>query len=144
MTPRMHAAFGVLASALVLFAIAWGFVIVGSPGTRRLERIDEQRLRDLQTIVREIRSMVTDWDEKKLKAPLPATLDEAAERARGESIPLRDPETGEAYGYAVKSETTFELCATFSLTRESNSNVFWNHPAGRHCFTIDVLDPPGW
>ena len=30
----------------------------------------------------------------------------------------------------------------FSLPRDSNVDVFWNHPAGRHCFTINVLDPP--
>jgi hypothetical protein len=25
---------------------------------------------------------------------------------------------------------------------ESDVEVFWNHPSGRHCFTVDALDPP--
>jgi hypothetical protein len=63
-------------------------------------------------------------------------------RARDERINLRDPETNEPYTYTVQNESTFELCATFTRPREYTSGVFWNHPAGRHCFTINVLDPP--
>ena len=52
------------------------------------------------------------------------------------------PETGEPYGYTVKDDHTYELCATFSQSRAWDTEVFWNHPAGPHCFTIDVLNPP--
>jgi hypothetical protein len=143
MTPRIHAAFGIVASLVVALAVAWGFVLVGSPATRRLERFDEQRLEDLQTIAREIQLMVKDPDNKqKLKEPLPKTLAEAAARARNERVNPRDPESGEPYVYRVKNETTYELCATFARNRDRDSLVFWNHPAGGHCFTIDVLDPP--
>jgi len=143
MSLRVHVAFALFASLIVAFAIAWGFFLVGSPGARRLERFDDQRLQDLQTIANEIQWMVIDsTKEKILKEALPATLDEAAERARGKRIQQRDPETGEPYRYTVKNETTFELCATFSRPRESDWRVFWNHPAGAHCFTINVFDPP--
>lgn len=143
MTPRIHAAFAVFASVVVAFAVAWGFVLVGSPATRRLERFDEQRLADLRTIAREIQGMVEDPNEKgTLKGALPKTLAEAATKARSERVHLRDPETGEPYAYTVKNETTLELCATFARSRDSDWDVFWNHPAGRHCFTINVLDPP--
>jgi hypothetical protein len=57
-------------------------------------------------------------------------------------LSLKDPETGQPYTYRVTGKTTYELCATFSLERKSEQNVFWNHPAGEHCFTINVLDPP--
>ena len=143
MTWRFHAVFAVFATALVAFAIAWGFMLVGSPGTRRLERFDEQRLQDLKAIVREVHAMVVDADKPpSLKGPLPKTLEEIVERARTERIKLNDPETGEPYRYLVTNETTFELCTTFTQVRNSDSSVFWNHPAGTHCFTINVLDPP--
>ena len=42
----------------------------------------------------------------------------------------------------AEDETTYELCATFSLERDSDVKVFWNHASGRQCFTVDALDPP--
>ena len=143
MSWRFHAVFAIGATVVVAIAIAWGFMIVGSPGTRRLERFDEQRLQDLQAIAREVHALVVDADKPPaLKAQLPKTLEEVAERARSERIKRNDPETGEPYSYLAKDETTIELCATFTKARNSDSSVFWNHPAGRHCFTIHVLDPP--
>jgi len=143
MTFRTHAAFGIAATIVVTFAIVWGFVVAGSPATRRLERLDEQRLQDLQNIASEIQSMVINSDKKReLKEPLPKTLDEVAQRARASRVNSHDPQTGEPYRYTIKNETTYELCATFSKGRDSDSRVFWNHPAGPHCFTINVLDPP--
>lgn len=143
MTMRTHAAFAVAATLAVVATMAWGFYIVGSPGARRLERFDEQRLSDLQAIAREIQVMVTDRGRvPKLREPLPQTLEEAVERSRNERLNLSDPETGAPYRYAVKNETTFELCAKFARPRDWDMRVFWNHPAGEHCFTINVLDPP--
>ncbi len=143
MTLRIHAGFALAASIVVAFAVAWGFFLVGSPATRRLEHFDERRLQDLQTIAREIQSMVENENKKgTLKGPLPKTLEEAAQRARDQRLNSRDPETNEPYRFRIKNETTYELCATFARPRNSDSGVFWNHPAGSHCFTINVLDPP--
>jgi len=144
MSWRFHAAFAVVASIVVAMVVGWGFVLVGSPGTRRMERFDEDRLRDLQAIAREIQDLVAESDGGKntLKEPLPKTLEELARRARGQRVELSDPETGEPYGYNVKGESTFEVCAEFMQPRDADYSVFWNHPAGQHCFTIDVLDPP--
>ena len=77
-----------------------------------------------------------------MKRPLPETLDELAALARYERIISTNPETGRRYVYTVKDRTTYELCATFSLERDSDVEVFWNHPSGKHCFTVDALDPP--
>jgi len=79
---------------------------------------------------------------KRLKHPLPKTLEEAAQNDRLEKISTHDPETGEPYRYTVVNSTTFTLCATFSQAHNADDRVFWNHPAGEHCFTINVLDPP--
>ena len=117
--------------------------LVGSPATARLRRFDQQRLNDLQTIFREVQSLCQDPDIKhELKRALPATLDELAVLARTERINLTDPETKERYLYRVKDGTTYELCATFSMERDSDVEVFWNHPSGKHCYTVDALDPP--
>ncbi len=143
MTTRIHTMFSVTSSIVVVAAVVWGAVLVGSPGTARLHRFDQQRLNDLQTIFREVQSLCQDPDIKQeLKRELPATLDELATLARSERINLTDPETGEPYAYTIKDPTTYELCATFSLERDSDVDVFWNHSSGKHCFTVDALDPP--
>ena len=143
MTKRIHVVFSVVSSLVVVVAVVWGVALVGSPEMARLQRFDQQRLRDLQTIFREVQSLCQDPDIKhELKRALPDTLDELAALARSERINLTDPETDQRYVYTVKDGTTYELCATFSLERDSDMEVFWNHPSGRHCFTVDALDPP--
>jgi len=143
MKERTHILFSVAMSVTVIAAVVIGVRIVGSPETARLQRFDQQRLADLQTIFREVQSLCRDAEAKdKLKRVLPATLDELATLARMEKINGADPETGLTYVYRVVNDTTYELCATFSLDRDSDRNVFWNHPDGKHCFTINVLDPP--
>ncbi len=143
MTTRIHVVFSVALSMVVVVAVVWGAALVGSPGTARLQRFDQQRLDDLQTIFREVQSLCQDPDIKKeLKSALPDTLDELAALARSERINLTDPETRQRYVYTVKDGTTYELCATFSLERDSDVEVFWNHPPGRRCFIVDALDPP--
>jgi hypothetical protein len=149
MNPRMHAAFAVIASLVVGFAIVWGFVLAGSPSTRRNQLFDGHRLQDLQSITRAIQMQVVDTtptqtanSTKRLKQPLPKTLEEAAQNDRLEKLSTLDPETGEPYRYTVVNATTFTLCATFSQAHNADYRVFWNHPAGEHCFTINVLDPP--
>ena len=143
MTTRIHTVFSIVLSLVVVGAVAWGVVVVGSPSTARLQRLDLRRLEDLQTIFREVQSLCRDPDVKhELKRGLPETLDELAALARSERISLTDPATGERYVYAVRDGTSYELCATFALERDSDVEVFWNHAPGRHCFTVDALDPP--
>ncbi|MHC5009099.1 MAG: hypothetical protein ACYTGF_17270 [Planctomycetota bacterium] len=143
MTNKVHVSFSVALSIVVLGAVVWGVTLAGTPSTARVQRFDQRRLNDLQTIFREVQSLCRDPDIKdELKRPLPATLDELAALARSERISLTDPETGERFIYTVKDGTTYELCATFSSARDSDVAVFWNHPPGRHCFTVDALDPP--
>ena len=142
-TSKIHTVFSVASSLVVIVAVVWGVALVGSPGTARLQRFDRQRLVDLQTIFREVQSLCRDPDIKdQLKRPLPKTLDELAALARSERINLTDPETGQRYQYTVKDTTIYELCTTFSMERDSDVDVFWNHSSGSHCFTVDALDPP--
>jgi hypothetical protein len=146
-TTRMHRAFAGAASGVVLFTIVWGFAIAGSPGTARLHRFDERRVDDLQTIHTEIENVCLGGGryrspgERQLLRPLPATLEEVANSAKRRRPNIRDPETGEAYGYEVLTETSYRLCARFRFARDEEHDPVWNHQSGRHCFEFDVLRP---
>lgn len=143
MTASVHRVFALVATIVVAAAVAWGFVVAGGPQLRRTERMDERRLEDLRTIHAEILGLVRDPLKKDvLKQPLPKSLQELATRARQRRIPLEDPVTGAPYEYRVTGESTYVLCATFERPRDATYDVFWNHPAGRHCFTVDAKDPP--
>lgn len=141
MKERVHLVFGLLSTAAVAVVVVLGLWLTGLPHTRRVERIDAQRLADLQRIHREIQRVVLDPDrERSLRRPLPETLEELARLAILDAPSLFDPQTGEPYGYRVLDERTYELGATFALPRAADHQVFWNHPAGRHAFRIDVLE----
>lgn len=149
--------FGGTAAAIMGVAVTLGFLLVESPFTARLRKFDERRIADLQAISSAIDRQVVALDssepqKKKLKGPLPATLVELDRFVRNTEhsgpLSLHDPQTGKAYEYAVKSESSYELGAEFSLAGESRESLWtpygsreWNHPAGHYCFTIDVLKP---
>jgi hypothetical protein len=134
-----------VAGAIVLTAIVWGFVILGSPFTERLRKFDDRRVEDLREIRDAITRMVVKYEngEPTLLRPLPPTLEKLAAYVETEElyeqVRLYDPQTGEKYGYKVQGESKFELCAAFSLQRDEKEDMFWNHPAGRHCYAFDLL-----
>jgi hypothetical protein len=138
----MHLSFAAVAGALVLAVLVGGFVIAGTPMTARLEQWDERKLDDLQTIRAEIGYIVLEPSESggrpRLKRPLPKTLEEVVKLAEYSRPQIRDPQTGNLYEYEVIDETHFRLCATFNLSRDKAYEVFWNHPAGQHCYVVDV------
>lgn len=142
---KVQAVFGVVSAAIVLSAVVWGFVILGSPFTERLRKFDDRRLEDLRAIRRAIERMVVRHEdgEPTLLRPLPETLEEVAAYVEQEEyygqIQLDDPQTGEPYDYKVLGKSKFELCATFSLERSASHDMFWNHRTGRTCFEFDVL-----
>jgi hypothetical protein len=129
-----------IVSTLVVFLLgAW---IVGSPQTERSHRLDEQRVTDLRTIEQEVRSITLDMTSPipRMKQELPTTLREVVSSAVYTQPDITDPVTEERYEYTVKNASTFELCAVFDTTRAQTYDIFWNHDAGRQCFSIDVLD----
>lgn len=161
---------GTVSSVLVISAIVYSFMIMGSPFKQRSLRLDDRRIQDLQNVQYQI---ITYWQQKE---KLPAKLSDLANPLSGYSLPI-DPEfeKGNTYEYSIKNEKKlqFELCATFSLQmpkgwREYNNNVMpyygvkdiaissypypggginesWDHEAGRTCFdrTIDKdMYPP--
>jgi hypothetical protein len=143
-TRRMHVSFATAAGALVMAVLVGGIVIAGTPMTARLEQWDERKLEDLQTIRAEIGYIVLEAGEAgsrpRIKRRLPKTLEEVVQLAEYSRPQIRDPQTGEPYEYEIIDETHFRLCAKFNLALDKTHEVFWNHPAGRHCYMVDVLE----
>ncbi|MBM5790122.1 hypothetical protein FJZ23_03505, partial [Candidatus Parcubacteria bacterium] len=92
---------------LVLLAIFAGFYFVGTPKTARQYKLDNQRVTDLQSLQSQA---IYYWNQK---GSLPENLEALRDPITGFVLPL-DPETEQPYGYDVKGELTFELCATFA------------------------------
>jgi hypothetical protein len=133
---------------IVVGAAALGFVMAGSPISARLRRLDERRVADLREIHQAIQQMTM---ERKLDAwvmirPLPTKLEDVAAFRRtkvsGRELSLLDPQSGAPYELRVTGEKTYEMCATFAAERNKTFDLFWNHPAGKHCFAFDAASPP--
>ncbi|MFA7682031.1 MAG: DUF5671 domain-containing protein [Candidatus Peribacteraceae bacterium] len=140
---RVHRSFFVCATSVVIVAIVWGAVIIGSPMKERERKFDERRVEDLRAIQQEVLSIVYGGMQYDLAATMvqqiPQTLDDVVVQARLKRLNTIDPQTGEPYGYIVLSERAVNLCATFNFEQEYEYDVFWNHPAGEYCFTIDIV-----
>lgn len=134
--------FRILSIISVLLVFALGFLIAGSPQSERMRRLDEQRINDLRTIQQEIRNITLDMSSASTvqRLPLPADLKTVQQQAVYAQPDIADPVSGTPYTYTVKSESMYELCAVFDTTRDQEFDIFWNHPAGEHCFNIDVMD----
>ncbi len=146
---RLHRLFFYISSAIVLIAVIYGFVVAGTPVYGRLQKMDEQRLSDLRSIQGEVLNIVYGSDRytqpvpiKVLPKPLPSNLDAIVSQATYIKLQTNDPSTGLPYVYNPKG-TTYELCATFDLSRDLEYDIFWNHPAGEKCFQFDALDRQG-
>ncbi|MDO8556969.1 MAG: DUF5671 domain-containing protein [Candidatus Jorgensenbacteria bacterium] len=138
--------FAYIASAIVIIAIIFGFLSVGSPMSERVRKFDDRRTQDLQTIQSEI---VYYWQNK---GKLPVSLSVMNDDLRGFTVP-EDPDSksGNIYEYKITGIKNFELCATFSLPsrnyesgeiqqpRGYGIDNIWTHKEGRTCFvrTID-------
>ncbi len=146
---RHHRHFVFSSCVLALATFVWGIVLVGSPAYGRAQRFDEQRVSDLRAIENEVLNNVYGQNRYALPAPtvlpkaLPKTLDEVAKNAQYQKLSVVDPDTGVPYEYKVTSATRFQLCATFTLQRSQQYDIFWDHPAGHHCYEFNALDAQG-
>lgn len=136
--------------ALVVLSIISGFFIIGTPSQARQQRMDEQRVSDLQNIQWQV---VTYWQQKQA---LPKSIDDLVDPISGYSNPA-DPETGAAYVYRATGPMSFELCASFGTEYRAPaaSSVrpttavpageklgwdSWAHGVGETCYTR-TIDP---
>jgi len=126
-----------IAAAVALGSIIAGVILVGGPAEGRIERLDDERVEDLQGIMRAVDRFWKDHER------LPETLEELAEDPRAGANTL-DPASAEAYEYAVFDEETYQLCAVFdgeSRPLRRAAADFWSHSGGRHCFELSPKSP---
>ncbi|MDR0564246.1 MAG: hypothetical protein LBG78_04840 [Azoarcus sp.] len=122
----------IAASAVVIASLIGAAFVLESPMTQRQRRLDERRLRDIQSIVRSVQS----YAEKHNALPKDiAVLEEETEMRR----PPADPVTNMPYEYKTLNESSFELCAVFSLSSSYESGRYYGdgyraHAAGKQCF----------
>ncbi len=143
-----------IASAALVAVVAAEFFIVGTPAEQRRERLDQQRISDLQTLQNQVLNY---WIRKE---KIPQKAEELEDDISGFRVP-RDPDTGEPYEYRPTGTLSFELCATFATNTVSGAAIVpsvprptilferkpypngeenWDHGAGRTCFTR-TIDP---
>jgi hypothetical protein len=146
-TTNFHRWFGWGTSIVVAVSLVGGLFVVGSPATERVRRFDAQRAADLKMISEEVFNLTLGggWRNPAtplaIRRPLPQSLGEVQAAAQQRKPRIIDPKTGTAYEYRVLGESTFQVCATFEQVRDEPGDVAWNHPAGRHCFDFDALNP---
>ncbi len=156
----------IFSTILVVGAVVYSFMIMGSPMKQRDLRLDDRRVNDLQTIQYQV---INYWQQKE---ELPKDLATLASPLTGFSLPV-DPEfeKGNTYEYSIIDDLKFELCASFALPMpkgwreygdgrvypmmayegkdiavsssypypDGGMNESWDHMAGMTCFerTID-------
>lgn len=135
--------FGMGILAMVLAAIVGGMLLIGSPMTQRNMRIDAQQISDLNMLSENI---VQFWQRK---GTLPSELVDIEDDLLGISVP-KSPEGQPPYVYNVKSDLSFELCASFltDTTQDAQtdkrgfltSEMRWQHSIGKTCFSR-TIDP---
>jgi Domain of unknown function (DUF5671) len=138
--------YGLGALILVLVALVLGYQKIEAPSEVREQALDERQIQDLGLMQSYILSHYT------IASSLPASLGELEMR---ESLPV-PPDMRQPYTYAKKSDTSFELCATFAFASDPNRYAYpmydmgggivknpddWNHEKGTWCFTR-VLNQP--
>ena len=134
-------AFVFVSLGAVITASIAGFWLIGSPNKQRLLSLDQERVDDLRLISTEL-WVQSGRGEPNQFVPLPEALPNS-----GSQDAYLDPKTNEPYKYRRLSDTTYELCATFSLesptepTSRYQSRPKMSHPAGRHCYQFDASRP---
>jgi hypothetical protein len=127
-----------IAASLVMVAtIAAAIAATGTPSARRLVRLDDRRVHDLQLLES---AVAVHFKEQ---GRLPDGLAELG-RMPGNTLSLVDPDTGASYGYAPKLGRHFQLCAVFATdtgVTSEESETEWQHGIGRRCFNLEAPKP---
>ena len=128
----------IAATIAVAVVIILGFRVLGGPGRQRLVQSDHRTVRALAELAQQIKQS---WDTSGAsdKKVLPANLDKFPASAK------QDPLTHKPFTYRPKSNSEYELCATFALdsheAQDQNPDEHWAHPKGDYCFSLDASKP---
>jgi type II secretory pathway pseudopilin PulG len=146
MMPRLNNKILVIVVCLaVAIVLIGGFMLAGSPQTARQQQIDMIRSNNLMQI-----SSLVDSYQSQTKT-LPSDLS-ALYQATNDTTGFVDPASLQPYEYTAKGDTSFELCAVFDRESQADANGylaqpsglpnFYQHSAGRTCFTVNIPTAP--
>jgi hypothetical protein len=125
--------FGTAATLVVIGAFCVGLGVAGTPSKQRRIEADRKRVEDLRNLGFAIKLR----HDRDPNATIPVTLADLKSGSR-----TTDPETGAPYEYHPRQGGAYELCANFAAANESSRlgypSNFWEHGAGRSCFSLDV------
>jgi hypothetical protein len=120
----------IVAAMAIVVVIVLGFRVLGGPGTQRLVRSDERTVRSLAELAQKIQQK---W---RTDSRIPATLDSFSEKEK------QNPLTHKPFVYHPRSNTAYELCATFATDNRQQepgeAEDAWRHPKGDFCFPLDA------
>jgi hypothetical protein len=120
----------IVAAMAIVVVIVLGFRVLGGPGTQRLVRSDERTVRSLAELAQKIQPK---W---RTDSRIPATLDSFSEKEK------QNPLTHKPFVYHPRSNTAYELCATFATDNRQQepgeAEDAWRHPKGDFCFPLDA------
>ena len=124
----------IAATLAVAVVVGLGLHFLGGPGTQRLARADEVRVRALAQLAQHV------WQNWHDSSALPANLDKLPANAK------QDPLTKQPFVYRAKSGSEYELCATFAtdnhdreVQNPANPDA-WLHPKGDYCFQMNAAN----
>ncbi|MCX6701606.1 MAG: DUF5671 domain-containing protein [Candidatus Zambryskibacteria bacterium] len=140
LTSKSRIFWRIFAGVILVCAIIWGFMVLGSPATQRLYKYDTQKINDLMNIDSAIQNYYS------TKNTLPKDFTELS--TLNYYMIQVDSQTQKSYEYNKTGNTTYELCAEFNKTSPdtTGSNIYtrpvgytsWTHPAGRYCFAQTI------
>lgn len=126
------------ATVAILAATIAGAFQLTPPAEKRRERLDDLRLAALKTIAGQVDQYA------RRHGTLPPDLETLAAEPWAATID-RDPETGAPYELESRGDKRYALCATFARSNPTGevTSSFWLHPAGRHCYELEVEEKTG-
>lgn len=140
--PRGPALLLGIVAAVVVLVLGVALFVLDSPAEERQRRLDERRVEDLGAIADAVEAY------RSREGELPPDLDTLADW-EGFRLSPTDPVSGAPYEYRVTDVETYELCADFTTEapghdgrrRWRRHGTLWHHPAGEHCFELEVEGP---
>ncbi len=137
LSPSYRINYRIIAFVIIAGSIAWGFSVLGSPHTQRLQKYDDEKVSDLTNI----NNAITSWYSG--KGSLPASIEELS-TLNSYYFNTLDTQTQAPYEYVKTDKTTYDLCAEFNTSSPEAGKpnmymrplgyVSWTHQAGHYCF----------
>jgi hypothetical protein len=131
--------YAVFLGLLVVGSVAAGLTLIDSPAHARLQKMDEARVQDLQTIMNAVENYQRQYNH------MPEGLELLRQPGLYPTPPVSDM-SGRVYDYSVQDAASYQLCAQFDMaTDEKRANLtldIWKHDAGRFCFHLTVKPLP--